>query len=95
VLAMAAPPSRTFLNSVSTIDYADFGTRSFPTSRRLPSRLCFLCRQSRQFDWWTLLDSSLTDSYKNETKSARQQARKDLEDENKGLPAKIRQIRGG
>jgi len=49
----------------------------------------------RQFDWWTLLGSSLTDSYKKETKSARQQARKDLEKENKALPAKIRQIRGG
>src|SRR5436190_1492078 len=95
VLAMAAPPSRTFLNSVSTTDYADFETRSFPSSRRLPSRLWFLCRQSPQFDWWILLDSSLTDSYKKETKSARQQARKDLEKENKALPAKIRQIRGG
>jgi hypothetical protein len=27
--------------------------------------------------------------------NARQQARKDLEDENKALPAKIRQVRGG
>jgi hypothetical protein len=28
-------------------------------------------------------------------KTGRQEARKDLEDENKVLPAKIRQIRGG
>jgi hypothetical protein len=37
----------------------------------------------------------LTDSSKKETKAARQQARKDLEDENKVLPDKIRQVLGG
>jgi len=42
-----------------------------------------------------MLEPHLTDSYKKETKAARQEARKDLEEENKVLPAKIRQIRGG
>ena len=49
----------------------------------------------RQFDWWTLLEPYLTDRSRKETKAAHQQARKDLEDENKVLPAKIRQIRAG
>ncbi len=47
------------------------------------------------YGWWTLLEPHLTDSYKKETKAARQQALKDLEDENKALPEKIREIRGG
>jgi hypothetical protein len=47
------------------------------------------------YGWWTLLEPHLTDSSRKETKAARQQAGKDLEDENKALPAKIRQIRGG
>jgi hypothetical protein len=42
-----------------------------------------------------VLDPHLTDSSRKETKTVRQQVRKDLEDENKVLPAKIRQIRGG
>jgi hypothetical protein len=41
-----------------------------------------------------LLEPHLTDFSKKETKAARQQAPKDLEEENKALPAKIRQIRG-
>jgi hypothetical protein len=42
-----------------------------------------------------LLEPHLTDGSKKETKAARRQARTDLEEENKALPAKIRQIRGG
>jgi hypothetical protein len=40
-----------------------------------------------------LLEPHLTDSCKEKTKAARQQARKDLEDENSALPAKIKQFR--
>jgi hypothetical protein len=42
-----------------------------------------------------VLEPHLTDGYKKETQAARQQALKDLEEENQLLPAKIRQIRGG
>jgi len=57
-----------------------------------------LCRKEwtqLNYGWWTVLEPHLTDSSRNETKAVRQQARKDLEEENKLLPAKIRQIRGG
>ena len=47
------------------------------------------------YDWWTVLEPHLTKSCKKETTAVRQQARKDLEDENKAMPAIIRQIRGG
>jgi hypothetical protein len=47
------------------------------------------------YGWWTVLEQHVTEGYKKEANAARQQARKDLEDENKALPAKIRQIRGG
>ena len=47
------------------------------------------------YGWWTLLEPHATDSSRKETKALREQARKDLEDENRLLPAKIRQIRGG
>jgi hypothetical protein len=42
----------------------------------------------------SMLEPHLTDSSRGETKAARQQALKDLEEENKLLPAKIREIRG-
>ncbi|PYI79733.1 MAG: hypothetical protein DMF05_08865 [Verrucomicrobia bacterium] len=42
----------------------------------------------RQFDWWTLLEPYLTDRSRKETKAAHQQARKDLEHENKACLAK-------
>jgi hypothetical protein len=47
------------------------------------------------YDWWTLLEPHVTDSYRKEAKAARHQGCKDLEDENKVLPDKIRQVRGG
>ena len=46
------------------------------------------------YGWWTVLEPHLTDSSKKETHAARQQARKDLEDENNALLAKLRQMRG-
>ncbi len=39
------------------------------------------------YGWWTVLEPHITDNSKKETKAARQQARKDLEDEKKALPA--------
>src|SRR6478752_1502291 len=68
------------------------------TDGYLPQGRALLCRKEwtqLNCGWWTLLEPHLTDGSKKETKAARQQARKDLEDENKALPAKIRQIRGG
>jgi Putative metallopeptidase len=68
------------------------------TDGYIPTTRGLLCRKEwtqLNYGWWTLLEPHLTDSSKNETKAVRQQARKDLEDENKALPAKIRQVRGG
>lgn len=64
----------------------------------IPDARALLCRKEwtqLNYGWWTMLEPHFTDSSKKDTKAARQQARKDLEDENKALPAKIKQIRGG
>jgi hypothetical protein len=71
---------------------------SLVTDGYIPDARALLCRKEwtqLNYGWWTVLEPRLTDSCKQETKTARQQARKDLEDENKALPAKIKQIRGG
>ena len=71
---------------------------SLVTDGYLPQVRAMLCRKEwtqLNYGWWTVLEPHLTDSSRKETKTVRQQARKDLEDENKVLPAKIRQIRGG
>ena len=68
------------------------------TDGYLPQGRAMLCRKEwtqLNYGWWTLLEPYVTDSSKKQTKAARQQAAKDLEDENNVLPAKIRQIRGG
>src|SRR5215813_3539263 len=68
------------------------------TDGYLPQGRAMLCRKEwtqLNYGWWTLLEPYVTDSSKKETTAARQQAAKDLEDENNVLPAKIRQIRGG
>jgi hypothetical protein len=71
---------------------------SLVTDGYIPDARALLCRKEwtqLNYGWWTVLEPHLTDSCKKETNTARQQARKDLEDENKALPAKIRQVRGG
>ena len=71
---------------------------SLVTDGYIPEARAILCRKEwtqLNYGWWTQLEPHLTDSSKKETKAARQQARKDVEEENKLLPAKIRQIRGG
>ena len=71
---------------------------SLVTDGYIPRTRALLCRKEwtqLNYGWWTLLEPHLTDSCKKETKAVRQQAGKDLEDENKALPAKIKQIRGG
>jgi hypothetical protein len=71
---------------------------SLVTDGYIPDARALLCRKEwtqLNYGWWTVLERHLTDGSKKETKAARQQARKDLEEENKTLPAKIRQIRGG
>jgi hypothetical protein len=40
-----------------------------------------------------MLEPHVTDSYKQEAEAARQQARKGLEDENKALAVKLKQMR--
>ena len=71
---------------------------SLVTDGYIPGNRALLCRKEwtqLNYGWWTVLEPHLTDSSKKETKATRQQARKDLEDENKAMPAIIRQIRGG
>jgi hypothetical protein len=66
------------------------------TDGYIPQGRAILCRKEwtqLNYGRWTLLGPCLTDSYKEKTKAARQRARKDLEDENNALPAKIRQFR--
>jgi Putative metallopeptidase len=68
------------------------------TDGYIPEARALLCRKEwaqLNYGWWTVLAPHLTDNSRKETKALREQARKDLEDENKVLPAKIRQIRGG
>jgi len=71
---------------------------SLVTDGYIPNVRALLCRKEwtqLNYGWWTVLEPRLTDSSRKETKTVRQQARKDLEEENKALPDKIRQIRGG
>jgi len=69
---------------------------SLITDGYIPEVRALLCRKEwtqLNYGWWTLLGPHLTESSRKETKAVREQARKDLEDENKLLPAKIKQIR--
>ena len=66
MLAMAAPPLRTFLNSRSYEKHFIVRGDVRHLGSRAPSEM---------------LEPHVTDSSKKETKAARQQARKDLEDE--------------
>jgi hypothetical protein len=71
---------------------------SLVTDGYLPQGRAMLCRKEwtqLNYGWRTVLEPYLTDSYKKEAQAARQQGRKDLEEENNALPDKIRQIRGG
>jgi len=71
---------------------------SLVTDGYLPEERSLLCRKEwtqLNYGWWTVLEPYLTESSTKEMKGVREQARKELEDENKVLPAKIRQIRGG
>jgi hypothetical protein len=71
---------------------------SLVTDGYIPEGRALLCRKEwtqLNYGWWTILESHLNDGYKKEGQATRQQARKDLEEENQLLPAKIKQIRGG
>jgi hypothetical protein len=71
---------------------------SLVTNGYIPQGRAMLWRKEwtqLNYGWWTVLEPHLTDSSKQDTQAARQQAVKDLEEENKALPEKIRQIRGG
>jgi hypothetical protein len=71
---------------------------SLVTDGYITEERSLLCRKEwtqLNYGWWTVLEPYLTESSTKEMKGVREQARKELEDENKVLPAKIRQIRGG
>jgi hypothetical protein len=70
---------------------------SLVTDGYIPDLRAMLCPKEwtqLNYGWWTVLEPHLTDSYKQEAEAARQQARKGLEDENKALLGKLRQMRG-
>jgi hypothetical protein len=63
----------------------------------VPQSRAFLCRKEwtqLNYGWWTILEPHLIHVYKSETATARRMARKDLDDENAALMAKMRQMRG-
>ena len=71
---------------------------SLVTDGYIPQVRAMLCRKEwtqLNYGWWTLLEPHVTDGYKKEAQAARQQALKDLEEENRVLPDKIRQILSG
>ena len=70
---------------------------SLVTDGYIPDLRAMLCPKEwtqLNYGWWTVLEPHLTDSYKQKASVTRQQARKGLEDENKALAGKLRQIRG-
>ena len=67
------------------------------TDGYIPDLRAMLCPKEwtqLNYGWWTVLEPHLTDSYKQKASVTRQQARKGLEDENKALAGKLRQMRG-
>jgi hypothetical protein len=71
---------------------------SLVTDGYIPKGRAMLCRKEwtqLNYGWWTVLEPHITDSYKPEAQAAQQQALKDLAEEMKTLPDKVRQIRGG
>jgi hypothetical protein len=71
---------------------------SLVTDGYIPQGRAMLCRKEwtqLNYGWWTVLEPNLTNEFKKEGQAARQQALKDLEEENKVLPEKIKLIRGG
>ena len=70
---------------------------SLVTDGYVPESRALLCRKEwtqLNYGWWTILEPHLTDTYRSETATTRRQARKDLDDENAALLAKLRQMRG-
>src|SRR5262245_17809358 len=62
----------------------------------VPQSRAFLCRKEwtqLNYGWWTILEPHLTAASKSAAATARRQARKDLDDENATLSAKVRQMR--
>jgi hypothetical protein len=66
------------------------------TDGYLPQSRALLCGKEWSqlaYGWWTVLEPHLTQRYRKETESIRQQARQNLEYENSLLPAKLKQMR--
>ena len=71
---------------------------SLVTDGYLPEMRALLCRKEwtqLNYGWWTVLAPHVNDSYQQEAQAQRQQALKELKEENQALPAKIKKIRGG
>ena len=71
---------------------------SLVTDGYLPEMRALLCRKEwtqLNYGWWTVLAPHVNDSYQQEAQAQRQQALKELEEENEALPAKIKKIRSG
>jgi len=69
---------------------------SLVTGGYVPQSRALLCRKEwtqLNHGWWTILEPHLNDAYKPETATARRQARRDLDEENAALLAKLRQMR--
>ena len=73
------------------------GLQSLVDEGYVPESRAVFCRKEwtqLNYGWWTLLEPRLTDKYREETKMVRRQARKDLDEENRALLIKLREIRG-
>src|SRR5262249_33419755 len=69
---------------------------SLVTDGYMPQSRAMLCRKEwtqLNYGWWTILEPHLTRASKSAAATARRQARKDLDDENATLSAKVRQMR--
>jgi hypothetical protein len=68
------------------------------TDGYIPQGRAMLCRKEwtqLNYGWRTMLQPHVSDHHKQQAQTERQQALKDLEEENQAFPAKIKQIRGG
>jgi hypothetical protein len=71
--------------------------RSLVSDGYIPESRAMLCGKEwaqLNYGWWTVLEPHLTESFREDTKAVRQQARQNLENEDTALFAKLRQMRG-
>jgi hypothetical protein len=69
---------------------------SLVTDGYVPKGRAGLCRKEwtqLNYGWWKVLEPHIATTYKEEADAARAQARRELDEENAALPAKIRELR--